>query len=163
AYADDAFGVDSAFDLVGVTPAAGPLVLVLDHRPRARHAADRRVADVVQRVVRDLVDMDVGVDPPRVPVDERLDLPDAVALAPLGPLRVGTRQALLAPDSGDPGGERPQRRLERLHLADVAAAVRIAFPEIRPFLPVLLGDREHLGPDQLEPVALDQPLARLVR
>src|SRR5207244_1359045 len=91
------------------------------------------------------------------------ELPEAVALAPLGPLRVGTRQALLAPDSGDPGGERLQRPLERLHLADVAAAVRIAFPEVRPFLPVLLGDREHLGPDQLEPVALDQPLTRLVR
>ena len=39
----------------------------------------------------------------------------------------------------------------------------LRLPEVRPLLLVLLGDRDHLGPDQLETVALNEPLARRVR
>src|SRR6266540_1402670 len=151
------------FDLVRARPAARALVLALEHRARARYAADRRIADVVQRVVRNLVDDDVRLDPLRIPVDERLDLPDAVALRPLDAPRVLSRQRLLAADPGDPGAVRLERALERLDLPDVAAAVRIALPEVRPLLRVLLGDRDHVRTDQLEPIALDEALARLVR
>ena len=42
-----------------------------------------RIARVVQRVVGNLVDVDVGPDALLVPVGERVDLPDAVALRPL--------------------------------------------------------------------------------
>src|SRR5919201_1676398 len=95
--------VDPAFELPRAGPAAGALVLARPDRTRARDAADRGVAAVVQRVVRNLVYVDVGVDPFRVPVDEGLDLPNAVPLRPLDPLRVRTRRALLAADPGDPG------------------------------------------------------------
>ena len=68
-----------------------------DHRParssspdedgaRAGHAADRRIARVVQRVVRNLVHVDVRLDAFCVPVHDRVDLPDAVALRPLDAL-----------------------------------------------------------------------------
>src|ERR687895_1758959 len=83
--------VDAALELPGPGPAAGALVLALTDGTRARDASDRRVAAVVQRVVRDLVHVDVGVDALRVPVHERLHLPDAVALRPLELLRVGPR------------------------------------------------------------------------
>src|SRR5439155_21721733 len=115
--------------LVGMLPAAGALVLGAGDRPRTRDAADRRVARVVQRVVRDLVDVDVRLHALGVPVDDRLDLPDAVALGPLDLLRVGARQGLLAADAGDPGVVAGQRALERLDLADPAAAVRVGLPQ----------------------------------
>ena len=56
-----------------------------------------------------------------------------------------------------------ERLDERLDLADVAAAVGIGLPEVRALPLVLLGDRDDLRPDQGEAVALDEPLARLVR
>src|SRR5215216_5548570 len=94
--------VDAALELVRAGPPARALVLARGDRPRAVDAPDRRVPLVVQRVVGDLVDGDVRVDALRVPVDERLDLPDAVTLRPLDLLRVGAAQALLAADTGDP-------------------------------------------------------------
>ena len=49
---------------------------------------------------------------------------------------------------GDPGVVRLERRDQRLDLADVAAAVGVALPEVRALALVLLGDGDHLGPDQ---------------
>src|SRR5690348_15439547 len=155
--------VNPALDLVRVGPAPCALVLVAAHGPRARDAPDGRVTGVVQRVVRDLVHVDVRVDALCVPVDEGLDLPHVVALAELDPLRVLAREALLAADAGDPGVEVLERALERLHLAHVTAAVGIRLPEIRPLLLVLLGHRDDVGTDELEAVLRDEPLARLVR
>src|SRR5438552_684436 len=120
----DEWGVDvnPAFELVGAGPAARPLALPRLHGPRARDAPDRRVPGVVQRVVRDLVHVEVGLHALRVPVDERLDLPDAVPLAPFDAARAGPGRRLLAADAGDPGVVAAERPLERLDLADVAAA-----------------------------------------
>jgi hypothetical protein len=63
----------------------------------------------------------------------------------------------------DPGIVRVQRLEQRLDLADVAAAVGARLPEVGPLALVLLGDREHVGDDEPEPVALHEPLAGLVR
>src|SRR5439155_16924652 len=121
--------VDAALELVAPGPAPRALVLARLDGTRARDAADRRVARVVQRVVRNLVDVDVRLDALRVPVDERLHLPDAVALRPLDLLRVRARRRLLPADAGDPRVEAVERTLERLDLADVAAAVRLGLPQ----------------------------------
>src|SRR5438874_11741195 len=64
--------VDAALQLVGTGPASGTFLLVRRDRPRARHAADRAVPGLVQRVVRDLVHGDVGPDALLVPVRERM-------------------------------------------------------------------------------------------
>src|SRR5919197_5064215 len=117
--------VDAALELVRAGPAAGALVPAAHDGARARHAADRGIALVVQRVVRNLVHVDVGLNALRVPVDDGLHLPDAVALRPLELLRVRARDGLFATDAGDPRVVRLQRALERLDLADVAAAVRL--------------------------------------
>src|SRR6266508_2588336 len=74
--------VDAALELVRAGPASRALVLAAGDRARARNAADRRIALVVKRVVRNLVDVDIGLHALRVPVDDRLHLPDAVALRP---------------------------------------------------------------------------------
>src|SRR5919201_3998681 len=121
--------VDAALELVRAGPAAGPLVLAADDRARARHAADRGIALVVQRVVGNLVDVEVGLNALRVPVDDVLHLPDVVPFRPLELLRVRARDGLLAADAGDPRVVRLQRTLERLDLADGAAPVRLRLPE----------------------------------
>src|SRR6266511_5542332 len=154
--------MDAALELVGAGPAACALLLVGRRRPRAGDAPDRPVAHLVQRVVRNLVDGDVRPDALLVPVGEWMQLPDAVTLRPLHLRRLGARRRLVAPDTGDPAVVRRERLEQRLDLADVAAAVGIALPEVRTFEPMLVGNADHVRPDQLEPVALDEAVARLV-
>src|SRR3954462_11354651 len=86
--------VDAALELVRAGPASRALVLAGHDGTRARDTTDGRVALVVQRVVGNLVDVDVRLHALRVPVDDGLDLPDAVALGPLDLLRVRTRERL---------------------------------------------------------------------
>src|SRR6266487_524128 len=156
------FDVNATFELVRAGPAAGALLFVGRGRPGAGDAADRAVAGLVQRVVRDLVDLDVGPDALLVPVGEGVELPDAVAVRPLQ-LR-GRRPArrLVAADARDPGVVRTKRLEQWLDLADVATAVRVAFPEIRALALVLLRDRDYLRALEREPVPLDEPVARLI-
>src|SRR5436190_4944720 len=147
--------VDAALQLVAPGPAPRPLVLVGADGARARDAADRRIARVVERVVRNLVHVYVRLDALRVPVDERLHLPHAVALGPLDLLRAGTRGGLLAPDARDPCVIAGKRALERLDLANVAAAVRLRLPQP-------LGSLDRAERRELEAVALDEAVARRV-
>src|SRR5215218_10844280 len=121
--------VDAALEFVRAGPPARALVLARGDRLRAVDAPDRRVPLVVQRVVGDLVDGDVRVDALRVPVDERLDLPDAVTLRPLDLLRVRTRRRLPSTDPRDPRVVPGERALERLDFPDRAAAVDVRLPE----------------------------------
>src|SRR5882724_4069684 len=116
--------MDAALELVRAGPTPRTLVLADEDRARAGYAADGRIARVVQRVVRNLVHVDIGLDALRVPVHHRLNLPDAVALRPLDALCICAGQRLLAADAGDPGVVRRKRALERLDLADVTAAIR---------------------------------------
>src|SRR6478735_8177542 len=152
----------AALELVGAGPAACALLLLRARRAGARDAADRAVPGLVQRVVGDFVDVDVRPDALLVPVREGMELPDAVTLRPLDLLRAGAARGLVAADAGRPGVVGIERAHERLDLADLAAAVRVALPQIGAFAAVLLGDGDHLRPDEVQAVAFDQPLARLV-
>src|SRR6266700_1804991 len=154
--------MDAAFELVRAGPASRTFVLAGQDGSRARDAADRRIARVVQGVVRNLVHVDVGLDALRVPVHDGLDLPDAVALRPLDALRICPRQRLLAADAGDPGVVRRKRALERLDLADVTATVGVALREVRALRDRLLRNGDDLGALEREPVALDETVAGLV-
>src|SRR6266480_5182077 len=96
------FDVNATFELVRAGPAAGTLLLVGRGRPGTGDAADRAVAGLVQRVVRNLVDMDVGPDALLVPVGERVELPDVVAVRPLQLRRRRAARRLVSADAGDP-------------------------------------------------------------
>src|SRR6266487_3083955 len=100
--------MDAALELVGAGPAAGALLLLRRDRLGAGDAADRPEADVVQRVVGNVVDVDEGPDALLVPVGERVQLPDLVALGPLHLRGVGAARGLVAPDARDPGVVRLQ-------------------------------------------------------
>src|SRR5919202_4175027 len=101
--------VDAALELVRAGPAARALLLVRRRRPGARDAPDRPVAALVQRVVRNLVHLDVGPHALLVPVCERVELPDAVALRPLELRRRRAARRLVAANPGDPRVVRAER------------------------------------------------------
>jgi hypothetical protein len=69
--------VDSALGLVLALPAAGTLVLGISHRLCRVPVADAAVALVQERVGRDVVFLDVGLDFLEGPVGERVDLDEA--------------------------------------------------------------------------------------
>src|SRR3954453_14859666 len=113
--ADRILDMDPALELVGAGPAAGALLLARRRRPGAGDAPDRAVARLVQRVVRNLVDLDVGPDALLVPVGQRVELPHAVTVGPLDLLGAGPARRLVAADAGSPcvvGLERPDERLD---------------------------------------------------
>src|SRR6476660_828950 len=103
------FDVDAALELVGAGPAACALLLVWRRGAGARDAADRAVPGFVQRVERNLVDLDVGPDALLVPVGERVEIPDPVALRPLQLGRGRSARRLVAANAGDPGVVRDER------------------------------------------------------
>src|SRR3954447_5124604 len=106
---------------------AGPAALTSGARIRTGCAADRRIALIVQRVVRQVARVD---PPPEVllgPVEERVVLPDPALVVELDRLGVGPRGRLLAADAGDPGVGAAERPFQRGDLA-LAAAVRRAGP-----------------------------------
>ncbi len=89
----------------------------------ARPAADRVVAAIVQRVVRDVVGRDVTPHVALGPVGQRVDLPQAVLAVPVELGRVGAIAGVLAAQPGHPGALAGQVIAQRAHLAQVAAAV----------------------------------------
>src|SRR5215467_1382569 len=91
--------------------------------------ADRLIAAVVQRVVRQTALADIGPALLVRPVGERVRLPQLVLLVPAQLRRVRARRGLVAADAGDPGVEVEQRTVERLELGDREIEVGIRLPE----------------------------------
>src|SRR3954469_541688 len=116
----DPSDVQPALRLVGPRPA--PRATVAGQR--ARRAADRRVALVVERVVGQVALVDA---PPEVllgPAHEGVVLPHRALLVPLDRLRVRPGRRLLAADPGDPRVGARERALERGDLGGAAALLR---------------------------------------
>src|SRR3954454_7564798 len=118
--------VQPALRLVGIGPAA---LASRVRRQRAVRAADRRVAAVVQLVVRDLVTRDVLPHVALRPVGQRVRLPQPVAQVPVDLLGAPARGRLLAPQARDPAVDVGQRALQRRDLADAAALVGLTRPQ----------------------------------
>ena len=127
---DTLAAVDAAFGLVELPPAAGADVLAVA-RPRACRARSRStdspgpagvqrqlaqppiVPDVLQRPARQRIELDLAGD--RIGLDRR---------------QRGAHTALEPLAAGDPAGKTGQRLVERLGLADVAAQVGLAAPQL---------------------------------
>src|SRR5438105_5487205 len=115
-----------------IGPPTRALVLAGQLHPRARRAADRRVAEVVQRVVRKLVLLEVAPDLLAAPRRHRVDLHDrepGLELVALDDRRVRPRGRGVAAERGNPGVEVAERPVHGLHLVDVAAASGLALVE----------------------------------
>src|SRR4051794_9587057 len=155
--------VDPALELVGAGPAACALLFVLRDRPGAGNAADGAIPRLVQRVVGNLVHLDVRPDALLVPVRERVHFPDVVALRPLELRRLRAARRLVAADARDPGAVGAEGGEQGLALGDLTAGVGVALQEIGAFPPVLLCHRDDRVRDQVQAVPLHEPVARLVR
>src|SRR4051812_39657301 len=106
--------VEPALRLVGVGPAARASGI---RRQRAVRAADRRVAAVVERVVRHVVAEQVVPHVALAPVRQRVRLPEPVPQVPVDLLGAAPRGCLLAPQTGDPAVDVRESALERRDLA----------------------------------------------
>src|SRR3546814_4222626 len=71
------FGVDAAFGLVPTAPAARARVIARLDLRRARRAADRGVTFGLQRVARQVVRLEIGVEHLARPVGERVEFQPA--------------------------------------------------------------------------------------
>src|SRR5229473_1705686 len=144
--------VQAALGLVLPCPAA----LAAGAGVRARRAADRLVAAVVQRVVGQVVLRDEAPYVAVAPVGQRVELPQAVGLVPfeLGGVRAGGR--LLTPQAGDPRVQVAERALQRGHLLHRAAVLG------RPGLAVRVERVEHLDAHAVAFLDRAPGLARLL-
>ena len=96
-------GMEAALDLSGAPPPSRPLVgRVAVHRTGARNAPDRRIAVVVQRVVRNAMPPDVAPDVAARPVGKGLNLDDAAAFVQLDFACILTRCRLFASNTRHP-------------------------------------------------------------
>src|SRR6185437_2376644 len=120
--------MNAALDLAGAGPAPRAGVFSGAHRARAGRAADGRIAARLQRMARQVVRGEIGVDPRRVPAGKRIDL-DAPVLRLLDQREFAARRGLVALAAGDPGIEAVERRVERLDLALPAAEIGIVAPQ----------------------------------
>src|SRR5690606_20537961 len=101
--------VKSALALERATPAAGAQVLAGDDRRRARLAPDRRIATLVQRVIRDVVRVQVAPHLVVGPRDERVDLVQAELAIALDDLGRRALRRLVAANRRDPRRQAGER------------------------------------------------------
>src|SRR5687768_8281634 len=95
--------MDAALGLAKARPAAGALIGVGGHGLGARPASDALVAVVVELVVGQLVDVQIGPHVRLGPGGQRVDLDQAVGVVPFHDAGVGAVGGLVAADGGDPG------------------------------------------------------------
>src|SRR3546814_3943498 len=111
--------MDTAFGLVPAAPAARARVLARLDLRRAGRAADRRIALSLQRMARQVMLGEIGVELFTRPVGERVELQPARRTIELEAREPLPRRRLETLASGDRGIEIGQRLFERLHLADL--------------------------------------------
>src|SRR5437588_9734587 len=102
---------------------AGPAPVATLARLRARRAPDRGVTAIVQRVVRQLVPVDIAPDVLLGPVDQRVDLPDPPLWVALDLGGASAVRSLLATDARDPCVDVLEGPLERGDLCLPAAVI----------------------------------------
>src|SRR5262249_17851908 len=151
-------------------PAARAARRACRHRARTRRAADRGVALVVERVIRDVAVADVVPDLVLRPFGERVELHDrAVVVVDLDLADVRAARPLVAAEAGDPCVEAVEVLRQRPHLAHVAAEEPEVARVVEQILAVLAGHRRDLARVRLDDlevearVALAQPVGELVR
>src|SRR5260221_8076799 len=103
-------------------PAAGAAVLAGTDRARARFAADARVSARMQRVDRHVERLQVRPDVRLGPVGERAVFRNITRRIALFLVQLRTRDGLLAPLPGHPRIDAGECAIQRLDLADLAAA-----------------------------------------
>ena len=118
-----------AFNLGKVFPPPRAGVFARHHRTRAIGAANTGIVAVMQFVVGNFMDPNVGPDILPLPLRERIDFYQLKLLVPLDQLRIGSRGRLVPPDPGEPCVESLEHSGERLHFAQLATLIGMARPQ----------------------------------
>src|SRR5690625_92633 len=140
--------MDTALGLGASAPAAGAGVLAGCHGLRAGHASNAGEACVVQRIVGEFVQVDVGPDIVFRPERERIHLYELIRLIPSHHIGSGAEVRLVAADAGDPCPAACQELPEWLYFADEAASVGVALPEPVAMLRGLIFERRRADTDE---------------
>ena len=127
-------GVKTAFFLCPSPPSTCARVLPCQNRSGARNTANAGIPLLVQRVVGEMVLTNVRPHVGAGPRRERIDFHQAESLIAFQHPRTEAIGRLIPPNRRDPRLETGQRRPQRKDLADFAAAVRVAVPELGPHL-----------------------------
>src|SRR5215203_1793938 len=151
-----------ALGLVEAGPAAGAIILAGARLPGAVGAADRGVALIVERVVGDVVLREVGPNLLLRPVGERVQLPEPEALVPGELRRLSAGLGIRAANARDPEIHRGERRAHRLDLANPAAGIRVAAPELVAVKALLLLEGDRAVAVEVDAVALFEAVLGLV-
>src|ERR1700724_2639225 len=114
-------------------------------------ASDARIIAVVQRIVEDVMFVDIIPHHLLRPIRQRIDLYQLKVLIPLNFLGARARLGLLSSDGCHPGAKSCQLVPQGLDLSNLAALIRIPLPERRAMLPSLLFWRER----RIEPFDFD--------
>jgi len=94
-------------------------------------AADAGVISVVQRIVGNLILLDVVPNHRRAPIGDGVDFVESKFCVPLDLARRGAVGRLIAANGCGPRAEPGELAAKRLDLSKIAALVRIAGPECR--------------------------------
>lgn len=132
----------AAFCLGGACPATRARVLPAFDGLGAGPAPDAGIAIVVQRVVWQIVRLDVFPDLIAGPGRKRVQLDHLIGVVPLDEPRVSTESRLVAADACDPGAIVGEELPLGNHLADLAAGIGIAFPQFVAVAKCLLWQRD---------------------
>ena len=125
--------MDSAFGFIETRPAAGPLIFPRGGHPRARPATNRAIPLVLKRIVRNL--MLLHVSPDLVPRPrghgvqfQDVTVPEDIEMVELKDPGLLPRIRLLPAHPRHPHGQLLELALQRHHLAQRAAKVRLGLP-----------------------------------
>ncbi len=123
--------MQAALGLARAGPPSVTLRLAGKDGPGARRASDARIAAVEERMSGNTVTLHVAEGVAGCPADERVHLkqPTSEGFEHANPCTAG---ALVASTAIDPGTHAGEITLERLHLVDMAAEVRVARVKVEP-------------------------------
>src|SRR6266851_3192343 len=134
--------MNSAFALNISAPTARAWCLTDLHRRRTGHAADRRIALVVEWVIWHVVLCNVVPDISRRPVGKRIDFDQTEFRIPLNKAGVRSLGRLITTNGCNPGAHPFQHFPQRLDFAKTAAKIGFTLPKPLPILSSLLANRE---------------------
>ena len=122
--------MNPAFGFAAIGPAPTAATLVFDSGLRAGPAANAGIANIMQWIVGQFICLDIAPDFVLGPVGEGGDLDQATARITTDDRCRGAVRRLIPAQTCDPGFIADEGFPQRNRLADMAAAVRVAFPRV---------------------------------
>src|SRR5215469_6926500 len=120
--------MQSAFGFSSPGPTTGTRVFARANGTSAMSAANARVVEIMQRVVRNTVLVNVVPNVLIRPVSNRIDFDEPELPIPFNLFRGSPEYSLIATDRRDPGSQFCELLFQRLNLAQSAALIWIGAP-----------------------------------